>query len=68
MSGIMASHSIYNALIDHTCRAEMADNYDRWLGHWFQHDVTKLRELYRQDPKHPPWLDKHVGVGAFGHS
>ena len=66
MSGIMASHSIQNVLIGRFGRAEMADNYNRWLSEWFQHDATRLTELYRQDPAHPQWLDKHVDIGASG--
>lgn len=56
MSGIMVAD-----LITKISRAEYSNNlvskyYNDWLLSWFLHDVTKLKEFYRDHPYPPQWV------------
>lgn len=52
ISGMMAAHAI-RQIVAHAAEHLVAAAYSRWINDWFEHDVTKLKELYAIF-KHPP--------------
>lgn len=55
MSGIMASHAIFQISKTHLNKQLASLLYNEWLSNWYLHDVTKLRSLYTRHPDHPRW-------------
>jgi flavin-dependent dehydrogenase len=57
MSGIMAGNLIAQNLKDNRLEQQAIQYYGEWIAQWFQHDVDKLRQLYRMLPNPPEWLE-----------
>ena len=45
MSGIMAAHSILR-IVDGEVESLVTSAYSQWIVDWFEHDVSKLTQLY----------------------
>ena len=56
MSGIMAGSLIAKCLEDNRLEQQIIQHYCEWITQWFQHDVDKLRQLYKMLPNPPQWL------------
>lgn len=51
MTGIQVSQLI-QAQFNHTLTEEQViASYRKWMNHWFQHDKTKLVQLYHSHPQ-----------------
>ena len=57
MSGMMAGNLIANGLEDNRIEQQAIEHYCEWIAQWFQHDVDKLRQLYRMLPNPPEWIE-----------
>jgi flavin-dependent dehydrogenase len=57
MSGMMAGNLIAKCLEDNRIEHQAIQHYCEWIAQWFQHDVDKLRQLYKMLPNPPEWLE-----------
>ena len=58
MSGMMAAHAVARIVDGPVEERDAVDEYRGWIGMWFEHDVARLSELYRQLDPGPAWLYK----------
>ncbi|MBW4515763.1 MAG: tryptophan 7-halogenase [Timaviella obliquedivisa GSE-PSE-MK23-08B] len=59
MSGRMAGNLIAQCLKNKCPEQQAIQHYCEWINQWFQHDVDKLRQLYRMLPNSPEWLERY---------
>jgi hypothetical protein len=68
MSGVMAANLIAKIIAGSIAEDDGLRQYRVWLGTWFEHDVQRLRELYRELDPAPAWAIKAAaGDGAAGY-
>jgi flavin-dependent dehydrogenase len=60
MSGMMAGNLIAQCLRNNCIEQQAIQHYCEWITQWFQHDLYKLRQLYRMLPNPPEWLDRYT--------
>jgi len=55
LTGIAAADAAAGLLSGAASERETVEGYQRWVGSWFSHDVTRLNDLYQQ-------LDRREGI------
>lgn len=56
MSGMMAGHLITQIVNQGQIESRAIQGYCQWVDNWFQHDLSRLRELYAILPNPPDWI------------
>ena len=65
MSGMMAADVIRQISECPHAQAELARNYCKWWTSWFEHDVHRLHDLYRQHSSWPQWCERLNGMNKL---
>lgn len=56
MSGMMAGHLVAQIIKNGQLEAEAMQRYCQWMHQGFEHDIEKLKSLYRALPNPPNWI------------